>query len=1149
MNIDFIKYNETNKNLNFLLNFVDEYDNKLTELKSNYESKVQYMDEEYARKKREFDFDCQKAQENLKSQTTNMIQQAKDIKKQIVSMDNTLKTLDSHYNKAVFKKENKLKNVTSNEFANEVDYFKILNDIKAKFSEISKKYSQNTKKGALDNLNYIFSSKRKKDYEELIILKNTVDDFIETLEKDIKLERDEALSSLNSSNKSKSDEFEQAQINFKEKQEEIFNQNYQNLILEIEQNFNNLFPQEMIQEISNSINEYKEDYLNVTNNQLVKNELFYMGFVNMPILAENRELSNLIYNKLGELVENNCVKFPITSTIEEPINYFIEADTDNYNARNIAQGIMFSYLSSISATKLQFDVIDCEKHGNSVLPYLDLRKNIPELFGSKIYTSVKDAISKIEELNDKTDQMIQEILGAEYDDIYDYQKKHKEYELKIELLVLFDFPKGLTEENLSALRNIIINGKRCGIYTLILGSTAEKEKYGNEEFSEKTREIKKICASIDVNGDNSQMMLMDYENLYIPESSEFIRFSKDYFDACDKINNKVFTFESILDENLFERHSDKALTVPIGIGAGDDIVEIMFGKGSSHHLLVAGATGSGKSSFYHTLIISSMLHYSPDELNLYMMDFKGGTEFKIYDSYRLPHVKLLALDAMQEFGESILEDLIHEIEIRSERFKEYNVSKLSEYVQVSNKKMPRILVIIDEFQILFNEATNRKVANNCGQLIKRIVTEGRSYGINLMMATQSTNIISSLAIETGTMQQMRIRLGLKCGESDAKYLFGDEKCNKALPLMKGPIGTAVLNEEYTEEDNVKLRVSYCDDERKEKYLNMIAERYQDYEYDMKSFEGNKVVSLTDKLEKNYKDNRNIEIQIGEPIKIMEPLKIVYNRRLKHNALICGSNEKMNENITNLYILGILLNKKAKLYCIDGNIILDGEISEKTYYPEFQKFGDRLQIARNRSDIIRFIKDAYDFYKDAKKEMPENQIYILIKNFQYLDLAKKLLKGDRVYESEYLKDNSNAENEEVEEDDDPFAAFEKKMNSSSFENNSEKDETGGDSSKKLIQLVDDGSAYGINFIFTSLEYQSVKENMTYGEVSIRSFPDKYVFSLSDNDASSLVDDISLKSLKNNTVYYTDSIRNTYQVKPYVFPSKEELSKFIDELENN
>ena len=90
------------------------------------------------------------------------------------------------------------------------------------------------------------------------------------------------------------------------------------------------------------------------------------------------------------------------------------------------------------------------------------------------------------------------------------------------------------------------------------------------------------------------------------------------------------------------------------VGDGDSIINITIGEGSSHHGLIAGATGSGNSTLLHTLIMSSMLHYSPDQLNLYLMAFKSGTEFKIYESVKLPHIQLLALDAMQEFGESIL---------------------------------------------------------------------------------------------------------------------------------------------------------------------------------------------------------------------------------------------------------------------------------------------------------------------------------------------------------------------------------------------------------------------------------------------------------------------------------------------------------------
>lgn len=140
-----------------------------------------------------------------------------------------------------------------------------------------------------------------------------------------------------------------------------------------------------------------------------------------------------------------------------------------------------------------------------------------------------------------------------------------------------------------------------------------------------------------------------------------------------------------------------------------------------------------------------MLHYSPDQLHLYMMDFKGGTEFKIYESERLPHIQLLALDAMQEFGESILQNLIEEMENRSNAFKNAGgYTKIEDYVRGTGNPMPRILVIMDEFQILFDDSTNRKVAMRSANHAKRIVTEGRAYGVHLLMAKFPERIIFSL---------------------------------------------------------------------------------------------------------------------------------------------------------------------------------------------------------------------------------------------------------------------------------------------------------------------------------------------------------------------------------------------------------------------
>ena len=98
----------------------------------------------------------------------------------------------------------------------------------------------------------------------------------------------------------------------------------------------------------------------------------------------------------------------------------------------------------------------------------------------------------------------------------------------------------------------------------------------------------------------------------------------------------------------------------------------------------------------------------------------------------------------------------------------------------------------------------------------------------------------------------------------------------------------------------------------------------------------------------------------------------------------------------------------------------------------------------------------------------------------------------------------------------------------------------------MKLIDDGSAYGINFIITSLEFPSVKECMHYGENILPKFPERYVFALNETDADFLVDNVSLKSLKDNTVYYTDSLKNTFQLKPYIFPKKKELEEFLNQI---
>ena len=93
----------------------------------------------------------------------------------------------------------------------------------------------------------------------------------------------------------------------------------------------------------------------------------------------------------------------------------------------------------------------------------------------------------------------------------------------------------------------------------------------------------------------------------------------------------------------------------------------------------------------------------------------------------------------------------------------------------------------------------------------------------------------------------------------------------------------------------------------------------------------------------------------------------------------------------------------------------------------------------------------------------------------------------------------------------------------------------------MKLISDGSGFGIHFVVTSLEYQTVRECMYYGENVLTKFPERVIFSLGSNDADNLIENVSVSGLRDNTVYFTDGVKNTFQMKPYITP---EAGKLMD-----
>lgn len=277
--------------------------------------------------------------------------------------------------------------------------------------------------------------------------------------------------------------------------------------------------------------------------------------------------------------------------------------------------------------------------------------------------------------------------------------------------------------------------------------------------------------------------------------------------------------------------------------------------------------------------------------------------------------------------------------------------------------------------------------------------------------------------------------------------------------------------------------------------------------------------------------------MGNTIKVADPFEIVVDRKRKHNLLVCGSNEKMANNVINVYMVSAAINSNTSIYCIDGDSLVGDNISGD-FYSVMQSHCPNFHLASSRTDIVQYIHDIYDIYTARKKTNDDGIIFVIIKNLQFLDIVKSMLKGEIVSESEYIESDKD---ESIQVDDaDPFASL------NSFMSNRSNTNDLTTSNDKLLKLIEDGSGFGIHFIISSLEYQTVKDCMHYGENSLSKFPERIIFSLNDNDADNLVENVSVTGLRDNTVYFTDSVKDTYQLKPYVAPSAEELNMFLSSL---
>lgn len=197
-----------------------------------------------------------------------------------------------------------------------------------------------------------------------------------------------------------------------------------------------------------------------------------------------------------------------------------------------------------------------------------------------------------------------------------------------------------------------------------------------------------------------------------------------------------------LKDCLQQMPSDEKHKFAIPFGKNIDGKVILGRVDEFPHLLVAGSTGSGKSVFVHSLLITLLMRNRPDELKLLIIDPKRVEMTKYRD---IPHLLCPIIKEAKE-ARIAMEKLADEMERRYRLFEEEGANKLSEYNALArelNKEiLPRIIVIVDEYADVIESE------KDISSPLLRLAQKSRAAGINLIVATQRP----SVEIITGTIK-------------------------------------------------------------------------------------------------------------------------------------------------------------------------------------------------------------------------------------------------------------------------------------------------------------------------------------------------------------------------------------------------------------
>lgn len=606
----------------------------------------------------------------------------------------------------------------------------------------------------------------------------------------------------------------------------------------------------------------------------------------------------------------------------------VEASLDRRGeAVGLMKSLMLRLFAAVPPGSLHMKAIDPVALGQSVAEFRHLAEYDDQLVDDKTWTSERDIERLLDNLTNHIEVVISQYLKGQFETIDEYNEHAGEVSEPYRLLVVFDYPTGFSERAARQLLSLVENGPRCGVYTLLHHTDAATD--GTREVEPSVERITRDMHRVGLHTDEGSMDLPAPVGRIalrlLPDQAPPIVFDEN--GRTETIGARLLATVGQATKAALERPAAVTLgtllpvlrrsrtgilpdfdgenvsfstdpetwwhatttntaVAPLGRSGAQQATSLHFSSTDiAGGAIMVGLPRSGKTTSLHAVIMTMAMLYSPDELELYLIDAKHGVEFKVYE--HLPHARMVSVHSDREFSLAILKVLDNEIRRRAELMKAEAAGRanITEYRTATGKQLSRIVIVIDEFHEIFEEPD--RIGQEAFAAFSNIVRMGPFSGVHVVVASQTLS--SMPAMDRPTLMLLPQRVAFTCTEYDAEALMGST--NQA-PLRLSKTGEGVFNPARGDEPRNQLfqGLHISADERDDLLAKLSVKAQQNgWTRLPRVFDGDAVVPrLTGRSPDSAGGRDRLTIGLGEPFSLDDAETVVLRRSRGSHVLLVGN---------------------------------------------------------------------------------------------------------------------------------------------------------------------------------------------------------------------------------------------------------------------